>query len=112
MWVSGAQAAANGVPNANRLDVLGNLQGGGTVSAGFDLGGGWQTFVLPGTFVNLSSVVLSGSIVGGSSDASLSFDNIVVNGSSTSAVPEPSTLALLGVGMCGLLVRYRRVVRR
>jgi hypothetical protein len=88
-------------PNATVLNVLGNVSGGGVVNTSFNLDGiidgaggaaDFQTFFLPGTFTNLVSVVFSGSIVGGSTNAGISIDNLNSDGQT---VPEPASLALL-----------------
>ncbi len=101
-------------PNANLINVLGNLTLGGTVTASFQLDGlkdgpggipDFQTFVLPPSFTGLSSVVFSGALVSGA-PGGLSLDNIVVNES----VPEGgATLALLGMGLSVLGFKKRAV---
>jgi hypothetical protein len=89
LWNDDASAAAGGFPNATEIDVLGNLLGGGTVSATLLLNGGtaFQHFTLPGTFTNLTSVVFEGN-----ADHSIAIDNITAN----TAVPEPTSILLLG----------------
>ncbi len=98
-----------GAPNADTLDLLGNLAGGGTVSTSLTLGteGSFETFSLAG-FSNLTSLVISGT-GGGSNDASWAVDNLVAL-----AVPEPSGLGLmsgaaLGFAALYILSRRRRV---
>jgi hypothetical protein len=91
-----------GFPNATTLDVAGTFMGGGSIATSFALpGAGFGSFLFPATWVNLSSVVFSGSIPGGSTNASWAVDNI-----NASAVPEPSTLLLMGLGL--VAVRHLR----
>lgn len=102
-----------GFPNADFINVVGNLFGGGTVSAQFALqtAVAFQTFLLPGTFVNLTSVTFSGSVIGGDAGG-IALDNIEVN--ATTAVPVPSGVVLTGLGfMCitGAGLVRRRVSR-
>lgn len=91
-------------PNADTLDVLGTLSGGGTVSQSLLLPGegSFNTFSLNG-FKNLTSLTISGT-GGGSTNASWAVDNMTV-----SATPEPSTIALAGCAFLflGALVRRR-----
>jgi PEP-CTERM motif len=93
---------------ATRIQVLGNLSGGGTVSISFDLDGiqdgdggvaDFQTFELPSTFADLTSVVFSG--FRDTSSSTVAVDNIVVNGTGQ-PVPEPASLALFAIGLAGL----------
>jgi hypothetical protein len=106
VWNDSAAAAAGGFPNAQLLHIVGNLSGGGTVTQDFELGLGFQTFNLSG-FTNLTSAVFSGSVIGGTNNASFAVDNIAFNGS-RSTVPEPSTLGMLGCGLLGLIAAKRR----
>jgi hypothetical protein len=87
LFMDDAAASAGGFPNATEIDVTGSLFGGGTVFAALHLSGGaaFQTFTLPGTFTNLTSVVFQGN-----ADDSIAVDNIVVSS------PEPSAILLLG----------------
>ena len=103
-------AAPGGFPNATSILVTGALSGGGSVSATFALDGivdgaggaaDFQTFFLPGSFTNLTSVTFSG-LIGSSGTGGLGIDNIVVD-----TVPEPSTVFLLGLGLTGILARRR-----
>ena len=68
-----------------------------------------QNFVLPGNFTNLNSVVFSPVVNTnqGSTNYEFTLDNIVINGAA--AVPEPSTLAGLTLGVVGAIgYRSRR----
>jgi PEP-CTERM motif len=111
LWVDSAAAAAGGYPNGDHINLLGNIQGGGTVSTSFLLGSGFSTFTMGAGWTNLSSVVFSASVVGGTTDASFGLDNIVVNGAGSS-VPEPSSLALLASGLVIFAARRRALLRR
>lgn len=110
LFVNAAAAAVGGFPNAGYINVLGNLSGGGTVNAQFTLDGiidgaggaaDFQTFVLPGTFVNLASVTFSGAQVTGAPGA-IALDNI-----NTGVIPAPGALLLGGIG-AGLVTWFRR----
>ncbi len=105
--------SVGGFPNATFLNVLGNLSGGGVVNASFELDGlldgngginDFQTFLLPATFTDLASVVFSGSIPGGSTNAGISIDNL--NTSGGTSVPEPAPWALLAAAL--LLLPWAR----
>lgn len=105
--------------NATRVNLVGNLLGGGTIAAtmlldGFNdgtaLGFDFQTFILPSTFVNLTSVVLSGagsSGFGGTTFNIFAIDNV----NAVSPVAEPSIVALFAVGLLGLGFIPRRKVQ-
>lgn len=96
--------------NATSVLVTGNLFGGGTISTTIILDGivdgpgGVADFQLatfnPG-WDNLTSVVFDG--VGGN-DGRMGIDNIIVN------VPEPSSLALVGIGI--LACAWRKLARK
>lgn len=110
VFLDAAAASAGGFPNANMINVVGTLMGGGTVSALLSLDGladgaggiaDFQSFNLAG-FTNLSSVVFSGlTDTGGTGGISL--DNLNV-----ASVPEPGSLLLLGIGLLGFSVVRRR----
>jgi len=77
------------------IDVIGTFQGGGTITQSVEnLLDVWDTTIFSG-FSNLAEFSIVGA---GSFDFAM--DNIVVN--DTQQVPEPSTLALLGLGLAGL----------
>jgi hypothetical protein len=110
MFLNSAAAAAGGYPNANQINVVGSLWGGGTVNTMFPLDGiadgvggaaDFQTFVLPASFTNLTSVVFSGALVTGL-PGGISLDNI-----NTGVIPAPGALLLGGIG-AGLVHWLRR----
>lgn len=105
-----------GFPNADILNVVGTKSGGGTVSAFFTLDGvidgpggddDFEGFTLPATFTDLVSVVFSGSLFTGA-PGGISLDDIVVDGNGGGGrVPEPTTLALIAVGLLAAARRRR-----
>lgn len=97
LWVDGAAAAAGGYANADFLHLLGNINGGGTVTTDLPLVFGFANFVLAG-FNNLDSMVISGFVVGGTDNASWAVDNIEFG----APVPEPGSWAALLLGLGGL----------
>jgi hypothetical protein len=110
-FVQGGHAA-----NANRIDVIGNLSGGGTISQTVLIdgindgpGGGvdFQSVILNALFQTsvLSSVQFFGF---DNADVRRGFqlDNLVVN-AQVAVVPVPGTLALLALGLLGLGARRR-----
>ena len=99
-----------GVPNGTVVQVTGNVFGGGTLNKTVMLddiadGAGVLNDFQTETFnwANLTSTQFVATAGGG--DQWFAIDNIVVN----QAVPEPASLALLGIGLASLgLTRRRR----
>lgn len=93
---------------ASKLLIEGNVFGGGTMTFTIDFDGvndgvgplvDFQTFALPTTFTNLSSVTFSGLTANGEPGVALfSLDNITV--------PEPATIILLLSGLGILFTRF------
>ncbi|MGB8328073.1 MAG: PEP-CTERM sorting domain-containing protein [Steroidobacteraceae bacterium] len=79
------------------LDIVGYVDGGGTLAQQLTIGDTWTTFDLSG-FNDLTSVEIFGAGVG----PDLAMDNLVAN------VPEPATLSLLGFGLAGIGALRRR----
>ena len=99
---------------ASDIEVTGFLAGGGTVVQSFALDGihdgaggqpDFQLFNLSGSFSNLTEVQFRG--LGGNTSLFYTLDNISVD-TSVSPVPEPSSMALLGIGSIGMFLRRRR----
>jgi hypothetical protein len=104
--IDAATARANF--SSGQIEVIGNLFGGGTVSSLFNVTNTFTTFVLPGTYTNLVSVLVKDT-VGGTwqNGPGFGLDNIVFN-NGTVAVPEPGTFAAAGLGALVLLGVSRR----
>lgn len=83
------------------IKVAGSLSGGGLVSEVIEVSSVWNTFFLTG-FTGVTEVVfLTRDVVAG-----VSIDNLNSEGRGT--VPEPGSLALIGLGLAGLIERRRR----
>jgi hypothetical protein len=97
-----------GFPNAASLELLGNVSGGGTVTASLLLPpeGSFGTYSIAG-FTNLDSMVISGLLPGVTDNASWGVDNIVVG----SGVPEPGTFGLAALAFAALGLAARRLRR-
>jgi len=92
-------AELNG-PNSAVIAFTGTLSGGGTTEQSFTLDGvafGAETFLFNSTFENITSLSWS------QGSSFHQFDNIQI-----SAVPEPSSLLMVGIGMATLACRRRR----
>jgi hypothetical protein len=95
-------SAANwqGEAATGSIDLVGHLVGGGTVTASVTAAAGWGTYAIAG-FNNLSSVDFYGRTV-----YAVAMDNLEVNASAD--VPEPASIALLGLGLAGVAAARRR----
>lgn len=89
------------------LTFTGFFVGGGTTVQTFSFNQfGFQTFTFNPTFTNLASVDFPQIFPG------FQFDNVVVNESNGTVIPEPTTMLLLGTGLLGVAARVGRHRRR
>ena len=105
--VSAFDAASYWNGATGTLNVIGNIFGGGTVSASFGVNSTFQSFSLTG-FNNLVSLQFQDSASGGFLSApGFGVDNINLD---PSAVPEPETYAMMlaGLGLLGFVARRRK----
>ena len=105
--ISSLDAAVYWTGASGSIDVIGNLNGGGTVSTTLSVGTAWQSFALVG-FNNLDSVVFRDTVSGAFLDApGIGIDNI-----NTAPIPEPETYALMIGGLGALALARRRAAKR
>jgi hypothetical protein len=96
-WLSGS--------GATQISVTGYTVSGAQVSQVFDLDqiesttNGLQTLTLNDSFKNLSSAVFVGT---GAPWPEFTLDNITTSAVTAGAVPEPTSIALLGLGLAGI----------
>lgn len=86
------------------VTFTGFLVGGGTVIQSFTFSQfGFQTFTFDPSFTNLAYVEF-----GPQNHAFFQIDNVVLNQSSQTPIPEPMTLVLLGTGLAGVACKVRK----
>ncbi len=86
------QSYSNG--NSN-VTITGYFSGGGSILDSITMIPGWQTKIFSASWSNLDYVTFQGSTPNNT------FDDIVLNAAQT-RIPEPATIALLGLGLAGL----------
>jgi len=99
-----------GLPNAQRVALLGLRIGGGLLHASYTLSDlpGFGHFLVPSTWYDLQAVTFTG-LLSGATPAALALDDVGVGEGPTSVVAEPGTLALvLLTALVGIAVTLMR----
>lgn len=105
--VSSLDASVYWIGASGQLNLIGQLEGGGTVTTTLDVTSTWASFSLS-NFNNLVSLTFQDSQHGGFLVApGFGIDNI----NTAASTPEPATLALLASGMLGLAGMRRKLTR-